>query len=129
MLSDYTQSNANAVFTHASLIVFTAYLQVHFTLSAHNKRKCIALLHAYYTWCKNGWQSSESAAATQTNDWKWDIQYINETRYSIDALMQTIIPRTQYEILYYDFIDLIGAMETCRYELHVISKPQEWESL
>lgn len=43
--------------------------------------------------------------------------------------MQTIIPRTQYEILYYDFIDVIGAMEKWRYELHVISKPQEWESL
>jgi len=73
VLSDSTQSNANTVFTHASLIVSTAYLQVHFALSAYNKMKCIALLHAYYTWCNKGWQCSESAAATQTNDWTWDI--------------------------------------------------------
>lgn len=73
MLSDSTQSNANAVFTHARLIVFIAYLQVHFALSVYNKMKCIALLHAYYTWCTKGWQSSESAAATKTNDWKWNI--------------------------------------------------------
>ena len=99
MLSDSTQSNANAVFTHASLIVFTAYLQVHFALSAYNKMKCIALLHAHYNWCNKGRQSSESAAATKTNDWKWDIQYINETRYGIDVLMQTIIDVLMQKII------------------------------
>lgn len=33
------------------------YLQFQFTLSAYNKKKCIALLHACYTWGK-GWQNA-----------------------------------------------------------------------